>query len=61
MSKGYVSLLLADFGKILKEIHTSFVPANDEVVGNGHDPSSSDGVVCTNIRDNVDLGSDGHI
>jgi hypothetical protein len=61
MSRVQVSLPLKDSGKILSGIHTAFEPANDEVISNGHDPSSSDRVVCTDIRDDVDFGSNWHV
>ena len=40
---------------------TAFIPTDDKIVGHGHDPGSADGVVGTNIGDDVDFGRDGHV
>ncbi len=42
-------------------ILTAFEPANHEVVGKSHDPSSCNGVVGTDVRDDIDFGSKRHI
>lgn len=36
-------------------------PTNDQVVGSRQQPSGSNGIVCANVCDNVDLGARSHV
>jgi hypothetical protein len=40
---------------------TAFEPADDKVVGERQDPGRSDSIVSSNISDDVDLRSEGHV
>ena len=42
-------------------VDVALEPADDEVVGNGHDPGGADGVVSADVGDDIDFGSDGHV
>ena len=39
----------------MRKIRTAFEPADKEVVAHGHNPCGSNGVVGTNVGDDVDL------